>query len=86
LGVPPNLEEDNVSTNVSINDSDIDDFSDGVSDERQAKKYLGTKRKISFQEEALHLEKRKVKLMEERLLKKSKADEDYMLPTVIYRP
>jgi len=62
LGVPPNLEEDNVSTNVSINDSDIDDFSEGVSDERQAKKYLATKSKISFQAEALHLEKRKINL------------------------
>ena len=48
----------------------------GVADERQAKKYLGTKRKISVQEEALHLEKRKIKRMEERLKKKSKTDED----------
>ena len=76
LGSTPNLEDDNASTNVSINDNDSDEFSEGVSDERQPKKNLGTKRKINFQEEALHLEKRKVKLMEERLMKKSQADED----------
>ena len=33
---------------------------------------------IMFQEEALHFEKRKIKLMEERLKKKSKAHKDYM--------
>ena len=35
---------------------------------------------MNFQEEALHLQKRKLKLMEERLMKKSDADkdEDYM--------
>ena len=43
-----------------------------------AKKNLGTKIKINFQEEALHLEKRKIKLTEERLMKKYQADEDYM--------
>jgi len=43
LGVPPNLEDGNASSNVSIKDNDIDEFSEGVSDERQAKKYLGTK-------------------------------------------
>ena len=69
LGVPPNLEDDIASTNVSINDNDNDEFSEGVSDERQAKKNLGAKRKINSQDEALHLEKRKIKLTEERLLK-----------------
>ena len=47
-----------------------------VSDEREVKKNLGTKRKINFQEETSHLEKRKIKLTEERLMKKSQADED----------
>jgi hypothetical protein len=37
----------------------------GVSDERLIKKNRGTKKKINFQEKALHLEKRKIKLMEE---------------------
>ena len=41
LGVPTNLEDDNALTNVSINDNDSDEFSD----ERRAKKNLGTKRK-----------------------------------------
>ena len=38
------------------------------------------KKRDKFQEEALHLEKRKIKLMEERLIKKAQADEedDYM--------
>jgi len=38
------------------------------------------KERDKFQEEALHLEKRKIKLMEERLMKKAQADEedDYM--------
>ena len=75
LGRTRNFEDGNVSTNVSINDSDNDEFS-GDSDERQVKKNLGTKRKINFQEEILHLKKRKIKLMEERLMKKSQADED----------
>jgi len=57
LGVPPYLEDGNASTNVSINDNNIDEFSEGVSDERQAKKYLGTT-KINFEEEALYLEKK----------------------------
>jgi len=77
IGITPNLKDDNASTNVSINDNDNDEFSEGVYDEHQAKKNLGTKRKINFQE-ALHLEKRKIKLMEERLTKKSQADKDYM--------
>jgi len=51
-----NLEGCNVSTNVSINNNDNGELTEGVSDERQVKKYLGTKRKINFQEEALHLE------------------------------
>ena len=76
LGSTRNFEDGNASTNVSINESGNDEFSEGVSDERQVKKNLGTKRKINFQEEALHLEKRKIKLMEERLMKKSQADED----------
>ena len=76
LGVPPNLEDDNASTNVSINDNDSGKFSEGVSDEREAKQNLWTKRKINVQEEALRLEKRKIKLMEERLVKKPQADED----------
>jgi hypothetical protein len=44
LGVPPNLEDGNASTNVSINDNDNDEFSEGASDEHQVKKNLGTKR------------------------------------------
>ena len=76
LGSTPNLEDDNASTKVSINDNDNDEFSEGVSDERQAKKNLGTKRKINFQEEALHLGEMRNKIMEERLMKKSQADED----------
>jgi hypothetical protein len=72
LGVPPNIEDGNgnASTIVLINDHDSDEFSEGVSDKRQAKKNLGTKRKINFQEESLHLEKKKIKLTEERLMKK----------------
>src|SRR5215510_4243708 len=54
----PNLEDDNTSINISINDNDNDELSEGISDERHAKKNLGTKRKINFQDEALHLEKR----------------------------
>jgi hypothetical protein len=69
LGSIPNLYDDNASTNVLINDNDSDEFSEGVSDECQAETNLGTKRKISFQEEALHLEKRKIKLMQGRLMK-----------------
>ena len=76
MGVPPNLEDVKPSTNVSINDNDNNDFSEGVSDERQAKKNIGTRRKINFQEDALHLEKRKNRLMEERLMEKSGAEED----------
>ena len=60
LGSTPNLEDDNASTNVSTNDNDNDEFSEGVSDERQVKKSLRTKKKINFQEEALDLEKRKI--------------------------
>jgi len=74
----PNLKDGNASTNVSINDNDSDEFSEGISDECQIKKNLGTKRYINFQEEAFHLEKMKIKLMEERLMKKSQGDEDYM--------
>jgi len=53
LGSTPNFEDDNASTNISIND-DNGEFSDGVPDEHQSKKNLGTKRKIIFQEEVLH--------------------------------
>jgi hypothetical protein len=60
----------NAATNVSVNDNDNDEFSEGVSDEHQAKENLKTKRKINFQEVALHLE------MEERLMIESQADED----------
>jgi hypothetical protein len=70
LGSTPNLEDDNASTNVSINDNDSDEFSEGASDERQVKKNLGTRRKINFREEALHSQKRKIKLLEQRLIKK----------------
>ena len=43
LGSNRNLEDGNASTNVSSNDSDNDEFSHGISDERQVKKNLGTK-------------------------------------------
>jgi len=68
-----NLEDGNASTNVSINDND-DEFSEGVSDECQVKKNLGTKKKINSQEEALHLKKRMIKLMEEGPIKESQAN------------
>ena len=55
LGSTPILEDDNASTNVSISAYDNDEFSEGFSDESQVKKNLGTRRKIKFQEEALHL-------------------------------
>ena len=81
LGSTRNFEDGIASTNVSSNDNDNYGFSKGVSDERQVKKNLGTKRKINFQEEALHLEQRKIQLVEKRLMKKSQTDEDedYML-------
>ena len=78
FGGPPHLENDNAAANVSINDNDNDEFIEGVSDEQQTKKNLGTDRKINFQEEALHLEKRKIKLKEERLMKKFQVDENYI--------
>ena len=74
-GSTQNFEDGNASTNVSINDNYNDEFSEGVSDERQVKN-LGTKRKMNFQEETLHLEKRKIKLTEETLIKQCQADED----------
>ena len=43
LGVPPNIEDDNASANVWTNDSGSDEFSEGISDEDQAQKSLGTK-------------------------------------------
>jgi hypothetical protein len=70
-----NLEDGNGSTNVSINDNDK--FSEGVFYERQVKKNLGTNRKINFQEKALNLKKRMIKLMEERPMKESQANKDY---------
>jgi hypothetical protein len=76
LGVPPNLEDGNASANVSIDDNDNGEFIEGVSEERQAKKKSREKRKRIFEEGVLHLKKRKIKLMEERLMKKSQADED----------
>ena len=48
LGSTPNLEDDNASTNVSINDYNNDGFSEGVSDEHQAKQNVGTKIKVTF--------------------------------------
>jgi len=80
LGSNRNLADGNASRNVPINDNGNDEFSEGVSDERHVKKNLGTKRKINFQEKALHLQKRKIKLMEERLMKNFQAGEygDYM--------
>jgi hypothetical protein len=70
LGSTRNFEDGNAATNVLINDNDNDEFSQGVSVERQVQKNLGTKRKLNFQEEASHLETRKIKLMEERLMKR----------------
>ena len=55
LGVPPNLKDGNASTNVSINDNDNDEFNEGVSDERQSKKNLGTKRKTEYQDIKLYI-------------------------------
>ena len=83
LGSTLNLEDDNASTNVSINDNDNEELSEGVSDEGKVKKNLGTKRKINFQEEALHLKKRKIKLMEERLMKNSQANNDMFLMSLL---
>jgi len=71
----PNLKDGNDSTNVYINDKDIDEFNEGVSDERQSKKNLGTKRNINFQDEALYLEKTKYG---REAVKKSRGDENYM--------
>jgi len=42
LGNSPSFEDDNTSTYISINDEN-DEFSEGVSDKHQSKKYLGTK-------------------------------------------
>ena len=42
LGSTRNLEDGNASTNVSINDNDNDEFVEGVFDERQIKKVIGT--------------------------------------------
>jgi hypothetical protein len=40
LGVPPKREDGNDSADVSISDNDSDEFIEGVSDERQAKKKI----------------------------------------------
>ena len=47
LGEPPNLEGDKAARNVSINDNGNGEFSEGDSDERQAKQNLGTKIKVN---------------------------------------
>ena len=52
LGSTPNVEDNNASTYISIND-DSGEFSEGGSDEHQSKKNLGTKIKLNFEEEAL---------------------------------
>jgi len=44
LGSTRHFEDGNASTNISLNDNDNDEFTEGVSDERQVKKNLGTKR------------------------------------------
>ena len=81
MGVLPSFEDEKISINASINDIENDIFTESVSEERRPKKNLGTKRKMNFQEEALELEKNKIKIMEERLRKNFQAntDEDYML-------
>jgi hypothetical protein len=76
LGSAPNVAGGNVSASVAINVNDDDELSEGVSDGRQVKKNIGTRRKINFKEEALHSVKRKIKLMEKRLMKKCKSYED----------
>jgi len=76
LGSTPKLEDDNTSTNVSINDNDIGEFSEGISGEHQPKRDIGTKRGISSQAEALHLERGRIKLMEESLMRGLQADKD----------
>jgi hypothetical protein len=63
------------STYASINDTEKDEFSESVSEECRPKKNLGTERKMNFQE-ALDLEKKKVRIMEARPRKKFQADED----------
>jgi hypothetical protein len=85
LGSIPNLEHGNASTYVSINNEN-DGFSEGFPMNPKQTKNLGTKRKMNSQEEALHLDKRKIKLMEERLMKKSQADEDEDMSLVIVLP
>jgi hypothetical protein len=74
-GSTPNFDDENTSTNASINDTENDEFSESVTEYCRPKKNLGTKRKMNFQE-ALNLEKKKIQIMEERLRKKSQADED----------
>jgi hypothetical protein len=77
-GSSPSFDDESTSTNASINDTENDEFSESVSEECRPKKNVGTKIKMNFQEEALDLEKKKIPIMEERLRKKSEADEDYM--------
>jgi len=47
LGNTRNFEDGNASTNIPINDSDNDEFSEGVSDERQEKSRDKDKDKLS---------------------------------------
>jgi hypothetical protein len=75
-GSSASFDGQNTSTNASINGTENDEFSESVSKECRPKKYLGTKIKMNFQEEALDLGKKKIRIMEERLRKKSQADED----------
>jgi len=51
LEVPPILEDGNASANVSINNNDNEEFIEGVSDERQAKKKSRDKKKEIFKKE-----------------------------------
>jgi hypothetical protein len=75
-GSSPSFDDKSASTNDSINDIENNEFSESVSEESRPTKNLGTKRKMNIQEEALDLEKKKVRIMEERPRKKSQADED----------
>ena len=51
MEVPPILEDGNASANVSINNNDNEEFIEGVSDERQAKKKSRDKKKEIFKKE-----------------------------------
>jgi len=60
LGVPPKREDGNASADISISDNGNDEFIEGVSDERQAKKKSRTKRMKNFQGGALLMKERKI--------------------------